>query len=430
MTPGMIIRALRGLRGPRFQTRAALEDYQSTCLRHLLGHAYKRVPYYRRLFDEAGVSPGDICSVADLNRLPVTERADLQMLQPDEICATGYAHRVNRVHQTSGSSGSPLVVRRTQLEEQLMLAYRAKAVGAWGFDLRARRANIDHFSPTALATEARPMLYEKLGIMPRLNLDWRTPRDEIVARISEFNPDLISGPPSLLAELADDLGDSDRERLNIARVLTGAEQLLPSARSRIERGFGCPVADIYGCVETVFIAMEAPDTSGYRLCEEAVIVEVLDNGKPAAKGEIFLTGLHQWSMPFIRYRLGDYVEMTEGAGPHRSLRSINGRVTDRFQLSDGRRLHGYTLGELVEQSGLAVRRFQILQVQRDEFHIKLVLETADHKPLAALDERLRNTLGPAIEVRVEVVASLERPNRKFYPFVSYERLQKLRSAEV
>jgi phenylacetate-CoA ligase len=309
-----------------------------------------------------------------------------------------------------------------------MLAYRAKSVGAWGFGRQARRVNIDHLNPHVLATEARPMFYEKLGIMPRLNLDWRTPRAEIVARIARFKPDLISGPPSLLAELADELTDADRARIDATRVLTGSERLSASMRARIERGFGCPVADIYGCVELVFIAMEAPEERGYRLCEEAVIVEVLAQGASATKGEIHLTGLHQWSMPFIRYRLGDDVEVTDGAGPHRLLRAIDGRVTDRFRLPDGRELHGYELGELIERCSLAVRRFQITQVRRDAFHVRLVLATTSPAALAALDRSFRDTLGPTIACTVEVVASLDRPHRKFYPFVSYERLEKLRAA--
>ncbi len=337
----------------------------------------------------------------------------------------GWAHQPNRVLRTSGSSGAPLVVRRTMLEERLMLAHRAKAVGAWGYGPRTRRANIDHFSPESLATEAHPMLYERLGIMPRLNLDWRTPKDQIVSQISEFKPDLISGPPSLLAELADALTDDDRARIGATHVLTGAELMTASDRTRIERGFGCPVADIYGCVETVFIAMQTPRELGYRICEEAVIVEVLHDGSPADRGEIVLTPLHQWSMPFIRYRLGDQAVLMEGGGIDRRIRSIDGRVTDRFLLPDGRHLHGYTLGQLVEECDLSVRRFQITQTRPEMFCVRLVLDPAGHTGLAPLKQRFQYTLGPGVQLRIEVVDTIDRPQRKFYPFISYERFVKL-----
>ena len=78
------------------------------------------------------------------------------------------------------------------------------------------------------------------------------------------------------------------------------------------------------------------------------------------------------------------------------------------------------------RSGLAVRRFQITQVRRDSFQVRLVLEAPSQADLAALKQSLRETLGAAIQVEVEVVRSLDRPYRKFYPFVSYERLEKLR----
>lgn len=307
-----------------------------------------------------------------------------------------------------------------------MLAFRAKAVGAWGYGPRTRRANIDHFSSEALAIEVGAKWYERFGVMPRLNLDWRLPKEQIVDRVARFKAGLVSGPPSLLADLADELCDADRARLEVTRVLTGAELLSGSMRGRIERGFGCPVVDIYGCVETVFIAMQAPGTDGYRVCGEAVIVEVLDNGTPAAGGEIVVTGLHQWSMPFIRYRLGDCVRVADGGGVYRGLREIDGRVTDRFLLSDGRRLHGYTLGQLVEQSGLGVRRFQITQVERDAFEVRLVLDSPACAELSSLRRSLRDTLGGGVRVRVEAVDSLERAGRKFYPFISYERLLSMR----
>ena len=107
-----LYRALRGLMGPRFRSREELESYQSACLRRLVDHAYQQVPYYRRRFDEAGVSTGQIRGIEDLGRLPTTEHADIQLLPAEDVCAVGLAHRINRITRSSGSSGSPLAVRR------------------------------------------------------------------------------------------------------------------------------------------------------------------------------------------------------------------------------------------------------------------------------------------------------------------------------
>lgn len=414
---------MRGLLGWGLETREQIRGYQNRQLRALIEHAYERVPYYRRLFDAARVSPKEIRDVGDLARIPTTARSDIQVLPAHDVCARGAAFRPNRIVRTSGSSGAPLTVYRRMAEERLMLAYRAKAVGAWGFGARARRANIDHLSPDVVESEAAPHFYERLGIMPRLNLDWRLAKDEIVAKVSAFDADLISGPPSLLAELADELDDRDRARLRAKRVLTGAEQLTDAVRDRIARGFERPVTDLYGCHEVVFIAMEAPGVAGYRVCEESVVVEVLKGDKRARHGEIVLTGLHLWTMPFIRYRLGDFVEVADDTGPRLLLRSIDGRVTDRFTLPGGRRVHGYTLGEVVESSDLAVRRFQIVQEQRDVFRVRLVCDGGESLDFVRLRECLRAKLGADISVEVERVSSIDRPSRKFHTFVSLERGQ-------
>jgi phenylacetate-CoA ligase len=241
---------------------------------------------------------------------------------------------------------------------------------------------------------------------------------------------VVSGPPSILSWLADELTDDDRRRIPARLVLTGGETLTPQMRGQIERGFGLPVADVYGSHEVVFIAMQRPRRPEYRVCEEAVVIEVLRDGAPALPGEtgeIVVTALQSFAMPFIRYRLGDRVALGEApggsAGPYTTLRSIEGRTIDRFILPDGRALHGYALGEAVEESGLRVRRFQIIQERRDAFRIALVLYEPPRGELERLASRIREILGPAVTVHLDIGPAL-RPtgSRKFYPFVSFERL--------
>ena len=86
-------------------------------LRALVAHAYGRVPYYRERFTLAGVTPSDIRSVADIGRLPLTEKRNLQerpieeitdrTVDPDDLVST----------MTSGYSGEPFVIRRTRAEQ-------------------------------------------------------------------------------------------------------------------------------------------------------------------------------------------------------------------------------------------------------------------------------------------------------------------------
>ena len=430
-----VLRGMRGLLCSRPRARDAVVSFQDACVRDLIRHAYARVPYYRRLFEKAGLEPGDVRGVANLAALPLTSREDLQHLPPSEICATGSQVDSLYMVMTSGSTGAPLTVRRTMTEERLLLAYRVRAMGAFGVGPVARRASINHLHPGGQRGDmARKYLHGRLGLMPRLWIDWRTPKNEILAALERFQPQVVHGPPSILSWLADELTDDDRRRISARLIVTGSETLTPRMRGQIERGFGLPVADVYGSHEVVFIAMQVPQPTGddplYRVCEESVAIEVLRDGSPAQPGEtgeVVVTALQSFVMPFIRYRLGDRVTLGRApggsAGPYTTLRSIDGRTLDRFILPDGRILLGYVLGEAVEESRLNVRRFQIVQERPEVFRVSLALYEPPRGELERLASRLREILGPAVTVRIGIVPTLTATgSRKFSPYVSFERL--------
>ena len=192
-------------------------------------------------------------------------------------------------------------------------------------------------------------------------------------------------------------------------------------------------ADRFGSHEVVFIAMQPPGSDEYRVCGESVFVEVVqEDGRPAhpgAAGELIVTAMHSFTMPFIRYRLGDRVVVGRSSEPYQTLRSIEGRTVDRFKLPSGQRVHGYTLGEVVEASGLEVRRFQITQERRDAFRVRLLLRSGE-RSFDQLEAALRERLEPGVGVSIEVVDALDHNGaRKFYPFVSVERLEAWRAAQ-
>ena len=418
------IQTLRELAGARRTTRSAILAFQSKRLRQLVRHAYDRIPYYRRLFEASGLHPDHIRSLADLERIPITNRSDIQSLEPGQICAKGYAIEKLRTLQTSGSTGMPVTVRRTLAEERILLAYRVRASGEYGLGLRSRRVQIDYLRAETLRV-MEPQIYERFGILPRLLLDWQTPKARLVEEVERFRADILSGPPSVLAWLADEFTEADRRRMNFRLTITGAETLTPAMRGQIERGFGAPVADIYGSHEVVFIAMQRAGSAEYRVCEDAVILEVLRDGRPAGpgeSGEVVVTALHSFAMPFLRYRLGDRVTLAapprDGEDPYLSLRSIDGRTREQFTLADGRVLHAYPLGDAV-RAHAEVRRFQLVQEERNRFRLQIVL----YRDSAEIRERVRTALcrqlGPGVSLQLEVSDRLmPEDGRKFQAFVA------------
>ena len=428
--PLALLRGWTGvLRSPR-NSREALVSYQERCLRALIPHAYSRVPYYRRMFDEAGVDPKRIRNIEDLARIPTTSRADIQRLAPAEICGAGSTIDSLLVIRTSGSTGAPLTVRRTAAEERLLLAFRFWATSKFGLRFTMRRVQIDYFSPETLQRGGGRHFYQRLGVHSSLLIDWRTPKNEMIDQIERFRPHVLSGPPSILCWVASELTDHDRRRIGVDLVTTGGETVTPAMRRLIEQTFGAPLIERYGSHEFVFIAVRAPRGAGYTVCEDAVVVEVLRDGnpvRPGETGEIVLTALHLFAMPFIRYRLGDEVALGEAAGHHSScyttLGSIEGRTMDRFFLSDGRVLHPYTFSSAIERSGFAVRQFQVIQEQRESFRVRVVLQHDQRRDLDGLARCLQEAVPAAVSVQIDLAESLQpATSRKLRTYIPYESL--------
>ena len=437
MRPRALLRGWTGVLCSPRNSRNDLVSYQERCLRELIPHAYSRVPYYRRLFDEAGVDPKRIRTIEDLARIPTTSRADIQGLPPAEVCDASSTIESLLVVRTSGSTGAPLTVWRTDAEERLLLAFRFRATSEFGLRPTMRRVQIDYFSPETLQREGGRPFYQRLGIHPRLLIDWRMPKIEMIDQIERFRPHVLSGPPSILSWLASELTDHDRRRIRVDLVTTGGETVTPAMRQLIERTFGALVIERYGSHEFVFIAVRAPRGRGYQVCEDAVVVEVLRDGRPAGPGEtgeIVLTALHLFAMPFIRYRLGDEVTLGEGTGDHSScyttLGSIEGRTIDRFFLPDGSVIHPYVFSSAIERSGSAVRQFQVIQEERASFRVRVVLQRDQRRDLGGLARCLREALPATVSIQIDLAESLQpATSRKPRTYIAYESLSAWKAAE-
>jgi phenylacetate-CoA ligase len=413
--------------------RAAIQAFQERRLRALVRHAYHRVPYYRRLFDGVGLKPDHIRTLQDLERIPLTSRADLQRLPVHDVVAQGFDPTSLVVHRTSGSSGEPLNIRRTVFEDRLLQAYRLRVLFRLGMQVSDRRVAVVTRRLTGTP------LYMKCGLLPYQEIDCLLPPDRILARLRETRPDVLRGYAGTLSWLAGYLTDTDRERIRPRFVTTDSELLTTDMRARIAEGFRARVVDFYDSHEYNMIAFECPSSGLYHLSEASLIAEVLRDGRPAGPGEdgeLVGTALHSWSMPFLRFRLGDRV--TRGpdrcpcGAPNVTLVRIQGRVADRFMLPDQTSVHPYTLVNCLLSGGAWIRRYQIIQEQMDRIVLKLVPLPGQAPPgeaLATIRGTLGERLGAGVAVEIQVLEEIPAaPSGKFRPYFSMVRAGDARAA--
>lgn len=409
-------------------TRAEIEDYQARRLRAVVRHAAENVPYYGRLLAEAGVRPEDIRCPADLPRIPVTNRADLQGRPASDIVARGLDPGRLVLHSTSGTSGEPLRILRTPFEEYLLRAFRLKQqllAGMRPFDVRWGPAGA-HTRPRSLERAPRDgLLSHLLGARTNGRLDFQATDQQMLASLRAAEPHALAGPASTFAWLSGLLEPGDRALSRLRYVETSGETCTAEMRRQMAENLGVPIYDFYCSHEFNLLAWECPAAGHYHVADWNLILEVVDKERPVRpgeQGEVVATGLHSFAMPFIRYRLNDLV-VRGGVGcacgsPASTLRGILGRTIEMFHLPDGRRVHPYAALRPLLSSTEWIRRYQIVQDRPGHILIKVV--PAAPQPPAVLEAaaaRVAGSLGRGVTVDVVEVAEIRTcGNGKYRPF--------------
>jgi phenylacetate-CoA ligase len=193
--------------------------------------------------------------------------------------------------------------------------------------------------------------------------------------MEKFQPDVIISYASsiyLLAKFLEKKGiKPNYPKISIS---TSAETLYPHMRETIERVFNVKVFDKYGSREVSAIAYECEVHSGLHIIMDNVIVECIDpiTGEEVwdRPGEILITDLNNYGMPFIRYKIGDMgILSKEKCKCGRNtllLKRVIGRTTDNFILKNGRIVHGEYFTHLFY--GLeGIKEFQFVQEKIDRF---------------------------------------------------------------
>ncbi|MCP5115995.1 MAG: phenylacetate--CoA ligase family protein, partial [bacterium] len=311
----MLWRALQGLRASRSNKREEIEAHQARQLRGVVHHAARRVPYYRRLFKREGLRPEDIRTPADLKRLPILTRSDVQENQDGDLLSEDFDRGTLVAHVTNATTGYPLTIRRTRFEERFLQGLRLLHAFRLGMRPLDRRVIVRCPDPLSRSDGIEQTWWTRIGLLRTEIANCLMSPDAILARIRHLRPNVLGGYPGSLAWVAGHVTEEDRLLIRPRFVTTGGETLTENMRRQIAEGFGAPVYDFYGANELNLIAAECPRGGGcYHRSGASVIAEGLRDGQPVEpgeSGELVATGLFSQAMPLIRYRLGDEVTLGE-----------------------------------------------------------------------------------------------------------------------
>jgi phenylacetate-CoA ligase len=373
----------------QWQSHENIVALQQRKLAVLAQHCEVHSPHFRTRLQAAGLKARDLASPAMFAKLPLLSRRDLQRATDLFCSGVPQAHLPTYDTRTSGSTGEPVMVRRTAYSQLDWLATTMREHLWHGRDFRtpfcAIRANIPKLirkenwgAPAALLHNTGPAL----GIPITTDIETQT------ALICEFKPLTLLIYPSNLAALAQHCAARSIVIPDLKNILTIGETLSPDVRVTAEATFGANVSDMYSSQEVGNIAIQCAQSGLYHVMAENLIVEILDkNGSAAAPGNggrVVVTDLNNFATPLIRYDIGDYAEAGPACSCGRGLPTIKrilGRERNLILMPDSSR-HWPLVGFHKFREIAPILQYQLIQEDREHIELRLVVE----RPLTAQEK--------------------------------------------
>ncbi|MBN2283155.1 MAG: phenylacetate--CoA ligase [Deltaproteobacteria bacterium] len=291
--------------------REALEALQLKRLKNVVERVYHTVGFYRKAFDNAGVTPDNIETLEDIRKLPFTTKQDLKDNYPFGMFAVPMSNVV-RLHASSGTTGKPTVVGYTQRDIETWSRLMARSFVAAGL---TKNDIIHNAYGYGLFTGGLGAHYgaELLGASVIPMSGGSTKKQLLI--LQDFGPTAICCTPSYalyLAEQGEEMG-LDMKSLNLRVGVLGAEPWSEKMRREIENRLEILALNIYGLSEIIGpgVAMEcAEGRNGMHIFEDHFIVECVDpvTGETlpyGEEGELVFTTLTKEAFPLVRYRTRD-----------------------------------------------------------------------------------------------------------------------------
>ncbi len=363
-------------------------------LSDLIHYAYDHVDYYHKIIDANNIDISLIKASENLSVLPILSKDKIQensmAFVSDEY--QKYPKNENIVlKRTSGSTGKYLKIfwdYKDDIKSLMPLwILRSRLYGIdpdmkWcSFYSSMYEGNkIKQLMPRELDMNGRHMGFSKIG----LTYDKIA---EVYKEIISFNPDWLLLQPSIAYLMAQIVKQYNMKiPSNLKHIELSGEYLFDSYRQQIQDVFGIEPVNQYGCNEANEIAYECK-CRNMHVIENNVIVEVLKDGKPVLneEGDIYITSLKNYAMPFIRYETGDRgILKTEHnckcGNKSPVLVILSGRSSDYITLENGEKLNSYVLINIIEYTNenmsSAIKQFQIIQTDINCFNVNLVIKKA------------------------------------------------------
>ncbi len=369
-----------------------LRTLQNERLQNLVHYVYERVPFYKTALDERGIKPGDIRTINDITKLPITKKTDLRDNYPTGLFAVPM-EEVSRIHASSGTTGRPTIVGYTKKDIETFAEVNARCLAAAGAEPGMVFHNAYGYG---LFTGGLGLHYggERLGLMVIPVSGGMTERQ--VTLIQDLQPKVISCTPSYAQTLAEAMRERGvaPEETSLEVAVLGAEPWTDAIRTDVEAGLGVKATNIYGLSEIIGPGVSNEDVNeqeGSYVWEDHFYPEILhpETGEPVAEGEdgvLVITTLTKEALPLLRYWTGDITHLRRDVGAsgrtHARMGMIKGRSDDMI-IVRGVNLYPTQIEEVLQRVQGVAMHYQLALSRQGtldtcELRLELSQDAFDH----------------------------------------------------
>jgi phenylacetate-CoA ligase len=385
-------------------------------LTRLIKHAFETVPHYNETWSTVGFKPSSGLTISDLAELPFLTK-DTIKYRKTELVSRRYGVSALHTDYTGGTTGTHTAFYRDRACSTARFGRQWGILELCGYRPGTRRglfwrAHRDlHTGGSALKRRFRRFGHAQ----EVLSATTVHPGDmeDFYRRLVRFRPKILYGYPSAAQQFAQFLIENELRVPPVERVICTAELLTDAQRRLFSEVFGAEVFDLYCSREQGCVAFECSRHNGLHVDAGSVVVEIVRDGRPARpgeRGEIVITDLLNYGMPFVRYATGDLATVPEGrcecglSLPR--IQSLDGRAVDTLARPDGAIVPGVMLAHLFEGWD-PVRAVQFIQDTPEAVELRVVLEQQLTDALTRdLEKEVRRLMGDEIVININVVPDI------------------------
>jgi phenylacetate-CoA ligase len=393
------------------------EELQLRRLKNVVKRAYENVPYYKELFDEAGITPDDIQTLKDIEKIPFTTKTEMRKTYPFGLFAVPEEDIVE-IHSTSGTTGKPTVSGYTEKDLDIWGEIVARALTMAGATKKDRIQNSYGYG---LFTGGLGIHHgaKKLGATLIPMSAGNTKRQIDVMK--DFETTILTCTPSYAAYLAEALEKEGLtgDDISLKAGIFGAEMWTEELRDNIEKSLKITATNIYGLTEIMGpgVSHECQEKNGLHIQDDHFYPEIinpetgetLDYGE---KGELVLTTLTREGIPILRFRTKDITTLRKEKCPCGRTTVRMDRITGRSD--DMMKIRGVIVfPSQIEKALLSIDGllpvYQIIATRPktlDELEIQVEVSESlfsdEVKHMENIQQKIAKTVQDAIGLRVTV----------------------------